>query len=416
MHVAEIEHVEALLRRVRTTRFWVWLPDELATRYRAHRNTTERGQQVLAVVCGIVFFDVFLLSDADLIPDVASLSAWTRMFVITPLGLLFVPVARWALRRDPATRLHHVYAVVVGVSMVAWVCALQLLTESPTGVTYFLGAFAVVTYFFCALRTSLAVTAAALLSSGLVFVAAMTQPSVMAEVIRRDAAITMVVFVLFGLLVAHRDDSTSRALFVSGLRTGVLEGRRELQLGQLETQNERLARDATIDALTGVPNRRALDTATQAWRDQVAGMRGVLIVDLDHFKAYNDGLGHAAGDRCLQRVAAAMADSLRQVDALLTRYGGEEFVVLLEHIRLDQARVVAERIRAAVEGLQIPTPEGSIVTVSVGGAWSSRRDLAGVSDLVAAADEALYTAKGSGRNAVAYGQATPVSADAPVAG
>jgi diguanylate cyclase (GGDEF)-like protein len=416
MHVEEITSVEALLRRVRTTRLWVWLPDELATRYRTRRNVAERGQLLVAVLCGVGFFNTFLLSDSDLIPDVASLAAWTRALVITPLGLLYVPLARHVLRRDPATRLHHVYAVAVGVSMVAWVCTLQLMTDAPTGVTYFLGAFLVVTYFFSALRTSLVVTAGALLSSGVVFVAAMTQDSVMAPAIRMDAAMTMVVFVFFGLLVAHRDDFTSRRLFVSGLRTDVLESRRELQLGRLATQNERLARDATIDALTGVPNRRALDTATQAWRDQVAGMRGVLIVDLDHFKAYNDGLGHAAGDRCLQRVAAAMADSLRQVDSLLTRYGGEEFVVLLEHIRLDQAEVVAERIRAAVEGLQIPTPEGSIVTVSVGGAWSSRRDLAGVSDLIAAADEALYTAKGSGRNAVAFGAAAPVAVDAPAAG
>jgi diguanylate cyclase (GGDEF)-like protein len=415
MQVEETEHVEALLRRVRTTRLWVWLPDELATRYRVHRNTTERGQQLLAVLCGVAFFDVFLLSDADLIPDVATLSAWTRVLVITPLGLLFVPVAHWALRRDPATRLHHIYAVGVGVSMVAWVCALQLLTEAPTGVTYFLGAFAIVTYFFCALRTSLAVTASALLSSGLVFVAAMTQESVMVEVIRRDAAITMVVFVLFGLLVAHRDDSTSRRLFVSGQHTDVLEARRELQLGRLATQNERLARDATIDALTGVPNRRALDTATQSWHDQVAGLRGVLIIDLDHFKAYNDGLGHAAGDRCLQRVAAAMSDSLRQVDSLLTRYGGEEFVVLLEHVQLDEAWIVAERLRAAVQDLQIQAPGGSVVTVSVGGAWSSRRDLAGVNELIAAADEALYSAKRSGRNAVAFGAAMAVSSDAPVA-
>ena len=416
MPVAEIEHVEALLRRVRTTRYWVWLPDELATRYRVHRNTTEHGQQLMAVLCGVAFFDIFLLSDADLIPDVATLSAWTRLLVLTPLGLLFVPVARWALRRDPATRLHHIYAVGVGVLMVAWVCALQLLTESATGVTYFLGAFAIVTYFFCALRTSLAVTAPALLSSGLVFIAAMSQESVMVEVIRRDAAITMVVFVLFGLLVVHRDDATSRRLFVSGLRTDVLERRRELQLDRLATQNERLARDATIDALTGIANRRALDSATQVWRDEVAGLRGVLIVDLDHFKAYNDGFGHAAGDRCLQRVAAAMSESLRLEDALLTRYGGEEFVVLLDHIRLDQARVVAERLRAGVEALQMQAPDGSTVTVSVGGAWSSRRNLAGVSDLIASADEALYTAKGSGRNAVVFGAGTPVSAGASVAG
>jgi hypothetical protein len=265
---AGIEHAESLLSRVRTSRTWVHLPVELSVRYRAERNARERGQLLLAVVFGVVFYDSFLLSDADLIPDVAAVSAWTRIGIITPLGVLAVPFAWWAVRRNPATRLHHVYVSGVVVLMVAWVCALQVMTESTSGITYFLGAFAIITYYFSALRTSLLITSCTLMAAGLVFVVAMTQASVMVAPIRRDAAMTMVVFVLFGILVTHRFDHTARRLFVAGLRTDVLEALQEMRLRQLATLNEGLARDATIDPLTGIPNRRALDAASNVWRDE----------------------------------------------------------------------------------------------------------------------------------------------------
>jgi diguanylate cyclase (GGDEF)-like protein len=394
----------------------VRLPPELLLRYRAERNSRDSGRLLLTVLVGVAFFDGFLFSDGELIPDVAELSAWTRVAVITPLGLLYIPLARWVLRRDPATRLHHAYASAVGVTMVAWVCALQLATESSTGVTYFLGAFLVVTYFFSAVRTSLEVATVTLVSSGAIFLAAMSRESVMVAPIRLDAAMTMVVFVVFGLLVTHRDEQTSRRLFVSALRTQELVARREFRLAQLATLNETLARDAGIDALTGVPNRRALDAAVHSWREEGAGQRAVLVVDLDQFKDYNDGLGHAAGDRCLQRVAEAMAACLRQMDALLTRYGGEEFVVLLDAVRLDQAVDVAERLRGAVEQLAIRAPAGGSVTVSIGGAWSPRLGLVGVNDLMESADEALYAAKAAGRNAVVFSASGHPAAAAPVAG
>jgi diguanylate cyclase (GGDEF)-like protein len=158
-----------------------------------------------------------------------------------------------------------------------------------------------------------------------------------------------------------------------------------VQVGALYREVERLAR---TDGLTGVANRRAWDDELprELARAARSGKRPcVALLDLDHFKAYNDRHGHQAGDRLLKAAAAAWQGKLRKTD-LLARYGGEEFGVLLPDCRLDDAMEIAERLRIA-------QPE---VTCSLGvAAWDGREDAA---RLVARADRALYAAKAGGRN------------------
>jgi diguanylate cyclase (GGDEF)-like protein len=158
-----------------------------------------------------------------------------------------------------------------------------------------------------------------------------------------------------------------------------------VQVGALYREVERLAR---TDGLTGVANRRAWDDELprELARATRSGTRPcVALLDLDHFKAYNDRHGHQAGDRLLKAAAAAWQGRLRRTD-LLARYGGEEFAVLLPDCPLDAAMEIAERLRSA-------TPEG---TCSLGvAAWDGREDPA---RLVARADRALYAAKAGGRN------------------
>jgi diguanylate cyclase (GGDEF)-like protein len=158
-----------------------------------------------------------------------------------------------------------------------------------------------------------------------------------------------------------------------------------VQVGALYREVERLAR---TDGLTGVANRRAWDEALpQELTRSARSGRGlcVALLDLDHFKAYNDRHGHQAGDRLLKAAAAAWLGKLRRTD-LLARYGGEEFAALLPDCGLDDAMEIAERLRTA-------QPE---VTCSVGlAAWDGREDAV---RLVARADRALYAAKAGGRN------------------
>ncbi len=164
----------------------------------------------------------------------------------------------------------------------------------------------------------------------------------------------------------------------------------------------RLRRTAEMDALTGSMNRRAVDhwierAFARAAREGVP--ISVLFVDLDHFKRVNDRFGHACGDDCLRQVSRALRDALPE-DGVLGRYGGEEFIVVLPGLDGAAARVVGERLRAAVEALAVQH-EGQPVRLTVSAGIATRH--AGEStpaETIARADKALYAAKRQGRNCV----------------
>lgn len=166
-------------------------------------------------------------------------------------------------------------------------------------------------------------------------------------------------------------------------------------------------RMAVIDPLTGLHNRRYglshLERVAARCREQ--GLRaGVILMDIDHFKQVNDTYGHPVGDRVLARVAQALAQNLRSED-LVARIGGEEFLAVLPDSDLAQIRIVAERLRAAVEALEVPLPgEGLLrVTLSLGIAMIEDRDDASAYAL-SRVDQALYAAKDEGRNRVRLAQ------------
>ncbi len=156
---------------------------------------------------------------------------------------------------------------------------------------------------------------------------------------------------------------------------------------------------ASIDPLTGLPNRRgvsrALEDAMAHVRD--GGRYAVLLLDIDHFKSVNDLLGHQTGDRALARIGRIIADNIRGVD-VAGRFGGEEFLVLLRDPTRERALGVAERLRAAIEGSGLAYADRKPITISVGVAYARAAD--GPSDVVERADRALYRAKNAGRNRV----------------
>ncbi len=171
---------------------------------------------------------------------------------------------------------------------------------------------------------------------------------------------------------------------------------------------EQATYETVHDALTGLHNRRGFDRiAGEEWhrarRERQA--LSLLMVDVDDFKNFNDLYGHLAGDRCLRRVAHAIDRSLKRPADFSARYGGEEFVCLLANTDAEGAREVAQAIVAAMREKKIPhggSRAAAIVTVSVGGATWEPGDAGQLSDLVAAADAALYEAKAEGRDRVCY--------------
>jgi len=169
--------------------------------------------------------------------------------------------------------------------------------------------------------------------------------------------------------------------------------------------SERYARLAFTDGLTGIANRRLFDeTFAREWARGVRERTSIaiLMLDLDFFKAYNDGYGHQAGDDCLARVAAALSACIKRPGDAIARYGGEEFVALLPDTSLEGAISIAEELRAAVAALAIAHQGSSLghVSVSVGAAAAIPERADGAPALLHAADDRLYRAKLGGRNRV----------------
>jgi len=189
-----------------------------------------------------------------------------------------------------------------------------------------------------------------------------------------------------------------RALLVDGepcLMAGVRD------ISEQKALEERLRELATIDGLTNIYNRRhfyELGRTEVARADRYEGDLSAAMIDVDHFKELNDTHGHAVGDEALRLLAGVARSELRRVD-VLARYGGEEFVVLLPETSVEAATLVVERLRAAVEAMSVPTPEGEVkMTVSAG--VIARRPDESLEAMLRRADEALYRAKASGRNRV----------------
>jgi len=167
-----------------------------------------------------------------------------------------------------------------------------------------------------------------------------------------------------------------------------------------------LQRAAMLDPLTKIANRRHFDAFLEKeWQRAIRNAQplSLVVLDVDHFKLYNDTLGHAAGDLCLQKVAAALdAHALRPTD-LAARYGGEEFVLLFGETPGAAASRLAEAIRTTVEALHLPNPRSPTspyITVSVGVATIVPTQLDQIEQLFVCADRAMYAAKAGGRNRV----------------
>lgn len=183
---------------------------------------------------------------------------------------------------------------------------------------------------------------------------------------------------------------------------------------QLNRANRELTELSERDSLTRLYNRRTFEArATEYWRQATRSRDpiSILLLDIDHFKAYNDCYGHLAGDECIRRVAEAIAECANRPSDIVARYGGEEFIVLLTNTPESGARHVAEQIRQATLSLAIEHRESSAseyVTISVGGATLVNTQNGELTALVHAADQALYRSKDAGRNCVSVRQFTPL--------
>lgn len=200
-------------------------------------------------------------------------------------------------------------------------------------------------------------------------------------------------------------------------KTTVMQRREiENQRQQLEETNRRLAEAngeleklSTTDELTGLSNRRQFNTSLSGEYARHARSRetiALIMADVDHFKNYNDTMGHQAGDDCLRQVASVFKGAAARPFDVAARYGGEEFAMILPRTDIEGARKVAERIQGemARHNIQHPkSPAGPSVTLSFGIASALPHERSDLADLIRRADAALYASKMAGRNTISHG-------------
>lgn len=183
------------------------------------------------------------------------------------------------------------------------------------------------------------------------------------------------------------------------LRSELQTARQEISSKQREL--ETFVNEARTDTLTGLKNRRLFNEELDrmfAQRQRQGVTFSLIMLDVDHFKKFNDTYGHLAGDLVLRSVAQVLSNTLREMD-IVCRYGGEEFAIVCPGSRLQEATIAAERVRAAVAGKTVALKEGNVqVTASLGVAEVTSAEIA--DGLIQRSDEALYSAKHSGRNRV----------------
>jgi diguanylate cyclase (GGDEF)-like protein len=245
------------------------------------------------------------------------------------------------------------------------------------------------------------------IAGGAVRLGGTTDVSVKAAIPTTDWTLYLLLPIGSALLAADRM-ADGVALLVTALVIGVaLTVRGWIKnYSEMSAHNEEIRRQAVTDSLTQLPNRRAFaSNLDRQWRHccKTRMPLAAAMIDVDHFKAYNDFYGHQAGDECLRLIAQVLRESATRAEDMAARYGGEEFVLLLPGTDLAGAQVVAEALRSRLRRLELAhmtSPNGAVITVSVGVAALVPADENGAASLIESADKALYQAKRAGRDQV----------------
>ncbi|MEY4764412.1 MAG: hypothetical protein RI907_1085 [Pseudomonadota bacterium] len=358
---------------------------------------------VVTGASSVLMFNLFLLSDREVVPDVFELAVITHLFVLTPVILTLVGIGyffeRWWLARMPPW-LAELNAALGTMLVAASLGLVMWRTHSPFWAVYHSGLLPLLVFSNLVQRLrfqfALMVT---LFVLGLCFAIPLAVGDRPSPYLNLTAPVTMlmVMVALYTLMSNFNLEMDDRRAFLQAERARSLRG-------QLEQTQVHLRAMARLDALTGLPNRRQLDDYLLSLLegDTRPGPTAVLLIDVDHFKAFNDRYGHPAGDQCLRLVASGLQVAMSGMPGLLARWGGEEFVAVLPGTDGATARHLGEQMCRMVQALAMrheASPTAQHVSVSCGAACIERMARPQDSELLLQmADRALYTAKDQGRN------------------
>ncbi len=368
--------------------------DEVEARFEEDTQRQRGRSMVMAGLISAIIYCLFLINDHSFRPDTFATALALRVGVMLPFGM---PILWWVYRGvSPAQRETLMASTVI----VATVISCLILVESTVPYSYLdvfsFGLILLVGNIVYSLRFNYACVSSAICIFIILLFVLSYDP--MPPEAKRLAIFTIIAQTLFTLVANYRFEQSERTSYLHVLKE-------KLRAGYYLKDNQELSRMSVTDPLTNLANRRQFDTVFPVrWQEATdKGLcLGLMVIDIDHFKAYNDYYGHPQGDECLRQVATAMQANSRDAD-LVVRFGGEEFVVLIANASPEAAKPAAERIRHNVEALEIPNhgvSAQSVVTVSVGVAVLYPKVSLAPAELLSQADEALYEAKRQGRNRV----------------
>lgn len=365
--------------------------------YRSHAQDTRRQTTRQGLWIAVLVYVLFSISDILLISDVARFTVTTR-FAISAIMLLGM---EFQVRRGgSAEAIDATAALALILAYAGWLSS-ALMTEQSQIMSYYMvfGAiFMMSINLFFNFSFPLSVMASAVIV--LLFFAALLSFPQEASVYKLTFGIFCVSCFIFTSYVNWKLNHERYHVFLNALAA---KARQE----EATQRGEELLRLSNTDPLTGLANRRAIDETLRAlwarWQEKGKPF-AVFLVDVDFFKRYNDYYGHLDGDRCLVVVAKALRALADRHEASLGRYGGEEFIFLVNLGHEDAVAGFGEAIRGAVEDLSLrheQRRDGTAkVTVSVGAALTKDETAPKVEKVIHQADRALYSAKAAGRNCV----------------
>jgi diguanylate cyclase (GGDEF)-like protein len=364
---------------------WPQFPHRLEARYENDRAARRTRRMRASLLETAVVYNCFLVADFLLVRDMLAFSFALHFFLITPL--ILVAVALQDVRVRPIIRDGIVAIGTLGIG--AQILAVFWLTSSPLAHHYQYLIMVLLVFVNTSQRLPFRLAAPASLLLGISYAVAIWTSGHLTSG-ELWFAICVTGGILYqALLSTYELERAIRRSYLMRLKTALVSQRHEAA--------------AQRDPLTGLSNRRHLDvTLERLFTPERERPVAAILLDLDHFKRFNDHYGHVAGDTALKRVAACLATAVRGTDELAIRYGGEELMLLLPDTDAAEARALAERLRQGIETLAIAHDalgSGQIVTASFGVAVAPAGPMPAES-LIAAADDALYAAKRAGRNCV----------------
>jgi len=358
---------------------------ELERRYET--DTQRQRLQFLTStgICGAIIYNLFLISDWLALKDVFAYVAMGRLLLITPMIVVILLLAK---RLTSRRALETVSATATVLSSLMPL-VVMIYSDSPYRLHYQLGMLLLMVYCTMIQQLPLRFAAAAMACMLVIQLVTTHIAGFMDPVTWRANAFLYGSTVVLLLMASYFLERGSRLSYLYALRGRLLE----VQLTEM----------ARTDPLTQLFNRRHQgEVMTQVWQAASAEPTCVtaILIDIDHFKLYNDSYGHLQGDSCLKQVSATIKQLSAQANAMPFRFGGEEMLVLLTGADGQQARQLGQDLCTAVSDLRLEHPalgQGAHVTISVGIAMGIAPYVS-AHTLIGAADQALYAAKNAGRN------------------